>query len=209
MSVFDIFKKLDAERAPMTVGPVEYIIVGLGNPGTKYENTRHNAGFMALDTLAEDIGADVKRLKFKSLTADVSINGVHCLLMKPTTFMNNSGEAVVEALNFYKLTTERLLVIYDDISMDVGRTRIRGKGSDGGHNGIKSIIYLTGSDVFPRIKIGVGAKPHPDYDLADWVLGMFPKEQGEALEAAFKNAAEAAKLIVSGKMNEAMNKYNK
>ena len=209
MSVFDIFKKLDAERAPMPGGPVEYIIVGLGNPGTKYENTRHNAGFMALDTLAEDIGADVKRLKFKSLTADVSINGVHCLLMKPTTFMNNSGEAVVEALNFYKLTTERLLVIYDDISMDVGRTRIRGKGSDGGHNGIKSIIYLTGSDVFPRIKIGVGAKPHPDYDLADWVLGMFPKEQGEALEAAFRNAAEAAKLIVSGKMNEAMNKYNK
>ena len=209
MSVFDIFKKLDAERSPMPVGPVEYIIVGLGNPGTKYENTRHNAGFMALDTLAEDIGAYVKRLKFKSFTADVSINGVHCLLMKPTTFMNNSGEAVVEALNFYKLTTERLLVIYDDISMDVGRTRIRGKGSDGGHNGIKSIIYLTGSDVFPRIKIGVGAKPHPDYDLADWVLGMFPKEQGEALEAAFKNAAEAAKLIVSGKMNEAMNKYNK
>ncbi len=209
MSVFDIFKKLDAEKAPMPSGPVEYIIVGLGNPGTKYENTRHNAGFMALDTLAEDIGADVKRLKFKSLTADVSINGVHCLLMKPTTFMNNSGEAVVEALNFYKLTTEHLLVIYDDISMDVGRTRIRGKGSDGGHNGIKSIIYLTGSDVFPRIKIGVGAKPHPDYDLADWVLGMFPKEQGEAIEAAFKNAAEAAKLIVSGKMNEAMNKYNK
>lgn len=209
MSVFDIFKKLDAEKAPMPSGPVEYIIVGLGNPGTKYENTRHNAGFMALDTLAEDIGTEVKRLKFKSLTADVSINGVHCLLMKPTTFMNNSGEAVVEALNFYKLTTEHLLVIYDDISMDVGRTRIRGKGSDGGHNGIKSIIYLTGSDVFPRIKIGVGAKPHPDYDLADWVLGMFPKEQGEAIEAAFKNAAEAAKLIVSGKMNEAMNKYNK
>ena len=209
MSVFDIFKKLDAEKAPMPSGSVEYIIVGLGNPGTKYENTRHNAGFMALDTLAENIGAEVKRLKFKSLTADVSINGEHCILMKPTTFMNNSGEAVVEALNFYKLTTEHLLVIYDDISMDVGRTRIRGKGSDGGHNGIKSIIYLTGSNVFPRIKIGVGAKPHPDYDLADWVLGMFPKEQGEAIEAAFKNAAEAAKLIVSGKMNEAMNKYNK
>lgn len=209
MSVFDVFKKLDAQKAPLPSGPVEYIIVGLGNPGTKYENTRHNAGFMALDTLAENIGADVKKLKFKSLTADVSINGVHCLLMKPTTFMNNSGEAVVEALNFYKLKTDRLLVIYDDISMDVGRTRIRGKGSDGGHNGIKSIIYLTGSDVFPRIKIGVGAKPHPDYDLADWVLGMFPKEQGEALETAFKNASEAAKLIVQGKMNEAMNKYNK
>lgn len=209
MSVFDIFKKLDAEKALQAQGPVEFIICGLGNPGTKYENTRHNAGFMALDTLAEDIKADVKRLKFKSLTADVMINGVHCLLMKPTTFMNNSGEAVTEALNFYKLGTDRLIVMYDDISMDVGRTRIRKKGSAGGHNGIKSIIYLTGSDVFPRIKIGVGAKPHPDYNLADWVLGMFPKEQGEALEAAFKNSAEAVKLIVAGKIDEAMNKYNR
>ena len=209
MSVFDIFKKLDAEKASQAQGPVEFIICGLGNPGTKYENTRHNAGFMALDTLAEDIKADVKRLKFKSLTADVMINGVHCLLMKPTTFMNNSGEAVTEALNFYKLGTDRLIVMYDDISMDVGRTRIRKKGSDGGHNGIKSIIYLTGSDVFPRIKIGVGAKPHPDYNLADWVLGMFPKEQGEALETAFKNSAEAVKLIVAGKIDEAMNKYNR
>ena len=209
MSVFDIFKKLDAEKAPQAQGPVEFIICGLGNPGTKYENTRHNAGFMALDTLAEDIKTDVKRLKFKSLTADVMINGVHCLLMKPTTFMNNSGEAVTEALNFYKLGTDRLIVMYDDISMDVGRTRIRKKGSDGGHNGIKSIIYLTGSDVFPRIKIGVGAKPHPDYNLADWVLGMFPKEQGEALESAFKNSAEAVKLIVAGKIDEAMNKYNR
>lgn len=209
MSVFDIFKKLDAEKAPQAQGPVEFIICGLGNPGTKYENTRHNAGFMALDTLAENIKADVKRLKFKSLTADVMINGVHCLLMKPTTFMNNSGEAVTEALNFYKLSTDKLIVMYDDISMDVGRTRIRKKGSDGGHNGIKSIIYLTGSDVFPRIKIGVGAKPHPDYNLADWVLGMFPKEQGEALEAAFKNSAEAVKLIVAGKIDEAMNKYNR
>ena len=160
MSVFDIFKKLEAERAPVPSGPPEFIICGLGNPGTQYENTRHNAGFMALDTLAEDLKADVKKLKFKSLTADVNIDGVRCLLMKPTTFMNNSGEAVIEALNFYKLPPEKLLVIYDDISLDVGRMRIRKKGSDGGHNGIKSIIYLTGSDTFPRIKIGVGAKPN-------------------------------------------------
>lgn len=208
MSVFDIFKKLDEQKKPMPTGPVEYIICGLGNPGTKYENTRHNAGFMALDTLAEELGAEVKRLKFKSLTADVSVDGVHCLLMKPTTFMNNSGEAVVEALGFYKLPAERLIVMYDDISLDVGRIRIREKGSDGGHNGIKSIIYLTGSDRFPRIKIGVGAKPRPDYDLADWVLGMFPKEQGEALEAAFSNAAAAAKLIAAGKTGQAMNKFN-
>ncbi|MBQ9484036.1 MAG: aminoacyl-tRNA hydrolase [Ruminiclostridium sp.] len=208
MSVFDIFKKLEAERAPAPVGPPEFIVCGLGNPGTQYENTRHNAGYMVLDTLAEELHADVKKLRFKSLTADVTIDGVRCLLMKPTTFMNNSGEAVVEALNFYKLPPEKLLVMYDDISLDVGRMRIRKKGSDGGHNGIKSIIYLTGSDTFPRIKIGVGAKPNPDYDLAAWVLGMFPKEQGELLEKTFANAAAAARLIVAGKTDEAMNKYN-
>ena len=208
MSVFDIFRKLEEERAPAPVGAVEFIVCGLGNPGTQYENTRHNTGFMALDTLADKLGADVKRLKFKSLTADVNIGGKHCLLMKPTTFMNNSGEAVVEALNFYKLPPENLLVMYDDISLDVGRVRIRKKGSDGGHNGIKSIIYLTGIDTFPRIKIGVGAKPNPDYDLAAWVLGMFPKEQGEQLESALERAAEAAQLIVAGKTDEAMNKYN-
>ncbi len=208
MSVFEIFKKLDEQRAPAPVGAVEFIICGLGNPGTKYENTRHNMGFMAIDTLAENLGVSIKKLRFKSLTADVNINGVHCLLMKPTTFMNNSGEAVVEALNFYKLPPEKLLVINDDISLDVGRIRIRKKGSDGGHNGLKSIIYLTGSDTFPRIKLGVGAKPSPEYDLAAWVLGMFPKEQGELLEETFGKAAEAAKLIVAGKTDEAMNKYN-
>jgi len=209
MSVFDIFKKLDEQRAAQTpAGAVEYIICGLGNPGTQYENTRHNMGFMALDTLAESLNVPVKKLKFKSLTGDAVIGGKHCLLMKPTTFMNNSGEAVVDALNFYKLTTSELLVLVDDISLDVGRLRIRKKGSDGGHNGLKSIIYLTGSDAFARIKLGVGAKPHPDYDLAAWVLGQFPKEQGELLEKTFSNAAEAAKLIAAGKTDEAMNKYN-
>lgn len=209
MSVLDILNKLKTEREPMVTGSVEYIICGLGNPGTQYENTRHNAGFMAIDTIAERIKTDVKKLKFKSLTADVMIGGVHCLLMKPTTFMNNSGEAVREALNFYKLSPERLIVIYDDISMDVGRTRIRKKGSDGGHNGIKSIILCTNTDIFPRIKIGVGAKPHPDYNLADWVLSPFLKEQAEALETALMNSALAAELMVQGKTDEAMNKYNK
>ena len=209
MSVFDILDKLKAEKEPPLTGAVEYIICGLGNPGTQYENTRHNAGFMAIDTIAENIRAEVKRLKFKSLTGDVMLGGVRCLLMKPTTFMNNSGEAVREALNFYKLPPEKLIVIYDDISMDVGRTRIRRKGSDGGHNGIKSIILCTGSDSFPRIKIGVGAKPHPDYDLADWVLSPFLKEQAEALEASLSNAAKAAELMVQDKTDEAMNKYNK
>lgn len=206
MSIFDIFKQIEKERTPQ--GPVEFIIVGLGNPGTKYENTRHNMGFMAIDTLAEKVGADIKKLRFKSLTAEATVGGRKVLLMKPTTFMNNSGEAVVEALNFYKLSTEKLLVLYDDISLDVGKMRIRTKGSAGGHNGIKSIIYLTGSDVFPRIKMGVGQKPNKDYDLADWVLGHFPKEQGEALEQVFANAAAAAELIVSGKTTDAMNKYN-
>ena len=206
MSIFDIFKQIEKELTPQ--GPVEFIIVGLGNPGTKYENTRHNMGFMAIDTLAEKVGADIKKLRFKSLTAEAMVGGKKVLLMKPTTFMNNSGEAIVDALNFYKLSTEKLLVLYDDISLDVGKMRIRTKGSAGGHNGIKSIIYLTGSDVFPRIKMGVGQKPNKDYDLADWVLGHFPKEQGEALEQVFANAAAAAELIVSGKTTDAMNKYN-
>lgn len=209
MSVFDILDKLKAEKEPPLTGAVEYIVCGLGNPGTQYENTRHNAGFMAIDTIAKNINAEVKKLKFKSLTGDVMLGGVRCLLMKPTTFMNKSGEAVREALNFYKLPPERLIVIYDDISMDVGRTRIRRKGSDGGHNGIKSIILCTNSDSFPRIKIGVGAKPHPDYDLADWVLSPFLKEQAEALEASLSNAARAAELMVQDKTDEAMNKYNK
>lgn len=208
MSVFDIFKQLDAQKAQQPSGPVQYIVCGLGNPGTQYENTRHNAGFMAIDTIAEKIGADVKKLKFKSLTADVTLGGVRCLLMKPSTFMNNSGEAVAEAMNFYKLTPDKLLIIYDDISLDVGRLRIRQKGSDGGHNGIKSIILHTNSDKFPRIRIGVGAKPHPDYDLADWVLLGFPKEQAEVLEQSLSNAASAAELMVQGKINEAMNKFN-
>ncbi len=210
MSVFDIFKKLDEQRQSRenSMGAVSFIICGLGNPGTQYENTRHNMGFMALDTLAEKLDVKVNRLRFKSLTADVMIGEKHCLLMKPTTYMNNSGEAVAQALEFYKLTTNELLVMYDDISLDVGRVRIRKKGSDGGHNGIKSIIYLTGSDVFPRIKLGVGAKPDPDYDLAAWVLGRFPKEQGELIEAAFDKAAAAAQLIAEGRIDEAMNRYN-
>lgn len=209
MSVFDIFKQLDAQKAEkQPTGPVQFIVCGLGNPGTQYENTRHNAGFMVIDTIAEKLNIDVKKLKFKSLTADVTLGGVRCLLMKPSTFMNNSGEAVSEAMNFYKLTPDKLLIIYDDISLDVGRLRIRQKGSDGGHNGIKSIILHTNSDKFPRIKIGVGAKPHPDYDLADWVLSGFPKEQADDLEKCLSNAADAAELMVQGKINEAMNKFN-
>ena len=208
MSVFDIFKKLEQEREPAPTGPVEYIIVGLGNPGTQYENTRHNIGFMTIDTLCEKLKIGCKKLKFKSLTGDAVIAGKRCFIMKPTTYMNNSGEAVTEAMSFYKVPAERTIIVYDDISLEPGKLRIRRKGSDGGHNGMKSIIYLSGKDTFPRIKMGVGAKPHPDYNLADWVLGHFKKEDGEKLEQCFQNAVCALELMVADKMNEAMNKYN-
>ncbi|MGN0682363.1 MAG: aminoacyl-tRNA hydrolase [Oscillospiraceae bacterium] len=207
MSVFDIFKKLESERNE-PAGAVEYIICGLGNPGTEYESTRHNIGFMTIDTLCEKLGVNCKKLKFKSLTCDAVVSGKRCLIMKPTTYMNKSGEAVTEAMQFYKIPPERTIIVYDDISLEPGKLRIRRKGSDGGHNGIKNIIYLSGSDMFPRIKMGVGAKPHPDYNLADWVLGHFKKEDGEALEKAFGNAVSALELMVDGKTDMAMNKFN-
>lgn len=208
MSVFDIFKQLEQKRGPEPSGPVEYIIVGLGNPGTDYEGTRHNIGFMVIDALCEKYKLECKKLKFKSLTCDAMIAGKRCLIMKPTTFMNNSGEAVTEAMAFYKIPPERTIIVYDDISLEPGRLRIRRKGSDGGHNGIKSIIYLSGHDTFPRIKMGVGAKPHPDYSLADWVLGRFKKEDAEVLEKSFDNAVSCLELMVQEKTTEAMNKYN-
>ena len=206
MGIMDLFNKISSGTA--SGGPVEYIIVGLGNPGIQYQDTRHNAGFMAIDTIAEKYGADVKRIKFKSLCGECTMGGKKCLLMKPSTYMNNSGEAVVEAMNFYKLGIENLIVIYDDISLEPSKLRIRRKGSDGGHNGIKSIIYLTGEDTFPRIKIGVGKKPHPQYNLADWVLSNFKSDEIPLIREACQHAAEAAELMVSGKINEAMNKYN-
>ena len=208
MSIFDIFKSLEKEKE-QSMTPVEFIIAGLGNPGTQYEDTRHNCGFMAAETLAEGFNTEIKRLKFKSLTAELQLRGKRCLIMKPTTFMNNSGDAIEAAAGFYKIPPERIIVIYDDISLDVGRLRIRAKGSDGGHNGMKSIILRLNSDSFPRIRIGVGQKPHPDYDLAEWVLSRFTKAEGEKLEPALKNAARAAELIVDGKINEAMNLYNR
>lgn len=207
MSIFDIFDKINTDKA-VVQGKTEYIIVGLGNPGTQYENTRHNAGFMAVDTLAEKYKADIKKLQFKSLTGEAVISGKRCLLMKPSTFMNNSGEAVVAAMNFYKIPIENVIVCYDDISLEPSFLRIRRKGTDGGHNGIKSIIYLTGQDNFPRIKIGVGKKPHKDYNLADWVLSNFTKEEIPLIREAADKAVCAAELMVQGKTDEAMNKFN-
>ena len=207
MSIFDIFNQLNKEK-PEPVGQPDYIIAGLGNPGEKYENTRHNAGFMALDRLAEKCGVQLKKIRFKSLTAVAAVNGVNCLLMKPTTFMNNSGEAIVEAMNFYKIPPERVIICYDDISLEPSHIRIRRKGSDGGHNGMKSIIYLTGFDTFPRIKIGVGAKPHKDYNLADWVLSHFNDEEKKLMAEGTEKAVSSLELMVKDKTSEAMNKFN-
>ena len=186
----------------------EYIIAGLGNPGAKYEMTRHNAGFLAMDLLAIEENTDIKKLKHHALVSDAVISGKRCLLMKPQTMMNNSGEAIGEAARFYKVPPENVIIIYDDISLDIGQTRIRRKGSAGGHNGIKSIIAHLGSENFPRIKIGVGKKPHPDYDLVNWVLGRFPKEQESELKSALENSTKALRLMVDEKIDQAMNLYN-
>lgn len=205
MSIFDLLK---SNSAPVATGPVEYIIAGLGNPGTQYEFTRHNTGFLTMDVIAERQKVKIDRLKFKSLVGDTMISGKRCLLMKPQTFMNRSGEAIVEAMNFYKIPAEKLIVIYDDISLEPSHLRIRRKGTDGGHNGIKNIIYLSGKDNFPRVKVGVGKKPNPKYDLADWVLSTFTKDERELMMDAFEKSASAVELIVAGKTEEAMNKYN-
>ncbi len=189
-------------------GSVEYLIVGLGNPDRKYENTRHNCGWLAIDYIAEKLGIKVNKIKYKSFVGEAAIGGKKALLMKPTTYMNNSGQAVVEAMNFYKIPPENVIVIFDDVSLDVGKMRIRQKGSDGGQKGMRSIIYLSGSDAFPRIKIGIGAKPNPDWDLADWVLSRFSDDERKTLDKMFENAYEAVGLIINGKTDRAMNRFN-
>ena len=195
-------QKTTAGQAP------EYLVVGLGNPGSQYECTRHNAGFIAMDILAEKLGFDIKRLKFKGLIGDTVIDGHRVAFLKPSTFMNLSGESVRDAMQFYKIPVEKLLVICDDISLAPGRLRIRRKGSAGGHNGLKNIIYLLGRDDFARVKLGVGEKPHPDYDLADWVLGKFPAEDAKAMADRYPDLEAAAKLIMDGKLGLAQSKYN-
>lgn len=185
-----------------------YLLVGLGNPDSKYENTRHNAGFITIDHIADTYGVKIDRLKFHSLTAECRIGSERCLLMKPQTYMNNSGEAVGEAARFYKIPPENVLVISDDISLEPGRLRIRRKGSAGGHNGLKSIIAHLGSDGFPRVRVGVGDRENPDYSLADFVLGKFTKEETKLLQEAVNNAQKAAEYIVSGHIDKAMNDYN-
>lgn len=189
-------------------GSVEYLVVGLGNPDRKYENTRHNTGWMALDYIAEKLDCRLNKIKYKSLIGTCEIGNAKVMLMKPTTYMNNSGQAVVEAMNFYKIPAENVIICYDDISLEPSYIRIRRKGSDGGHNGMKSIIYLTGFDNFPRIKIGVGAKPHKDYNLADWVLSHFTEDEMKLMNEGTDKAVSSLELMVQGKTDEAMNKFN-
>lgn len=189
-------------------GAVEYIVAGLGNPGREYENTRHNMGFIAVDYIAAKLNFTMKRLKFKSLCGDAVIAGKRVLFIKPSTYMNKSGEAVRDAMSFYKVPIENIIVISDDISLDVGKMRIRRSGSDGGQKGLKNIIYLTGKDTFPRIRLGIGAKPHPEMELADWVLSRMSKDEAKRLAPVLENTYEAVELIVGGQIDAAMNKFN-
>ena len=189
-------------------GPVEWLVVGLGNPGPKYDWTRHNMGFLVIDELAEREKIPVQKLKFKALTNTAVFGDQSVLLMKPTTYMNLSGGAVGEAARFYKIPPERILVISDDVALPQGKLRIRRSGSAGGHNGLKDIIAHLGGDGFPRIKVGVGGKPHPDSDMADWVLGKFTGQDKKVMEEAIKRAADAVETLLKSGVDQAMSRYN-
>jgi PTH1 family peptidyl-tRNA hydrolase len=188
---------------------VEWLIVCLGNAGEKYENTRHNVGFMVADQLGEDWDIPIQRLKYRALTGTTEVKGHKVMILKPTTLMNLSGESVHEAASFFKIPADHVLVVCDDTSLPLGKVRVRPSGSAGGHNGLKNIIAHLGTDQFPRVKVGVGQKPHPDYDLADWVLGKFTPAEQETLSPAIRKAAKAVAFLVAGNdISKAMNQYN-
>ena len=189
-------------------GGAGWLLVCLGNPGDKYENTRHNVGYMVADEVAERQRAPIQKLKFKALTNLLTISGEKVLVMKPITYMNLSGEAVRQAVDFYKVPPDHVLVVSDDTALPVGKLRIRKGGSAGGHNGLKNIIQHLGTDQFPRVRVGVGEKPHPDYDMADWVLGKFQGEDKKAIDAAVKRAADAIECILSDGLDKGMNRFN-
>ena len=191
-----------------TTGGVKWLVVFLGNPGPRYEGTRHNAGFMAADAMAKARGLSINRARFKALTATCDIGGEIVLLMKPQTFMNLSGEAAAQAVKFYKIPPDHVIVVSDEISLPIGKLRVRKKGSAGGHNGLKSIIACLGTDQFPRIRLGVGAPPHPDYDMADWVLSTFKNQDAEDMRAAAQRAAEAVECYILHGPDRTMNLYN-
>ena len=189
-------------------GPVSWLVVGLGNMGGQYEHTRHNVGFEVIDQIADTLDVPVQRLKYKALTNTVTLGGEKVLLMKPVTFMNLSGEAVEQAAAFYKVPPERVIVISDEVALEPGKLRIREGGSAGGHNGLKNIIAHLHSDRFPRVRVGVGQKPHPDYDMADWVLGKPQGEDRKNLDEAVKRAAQAVECYIKEGPQKAMGKFN-
>ncbi len=205
--IFDLFKKIEKSSSTSNE-PITHLVVGLGNPGKEYLFTRHNAGFLTVDYLSEKLGVKVDRAKFKALVGEARIGGKRVLIMKPQTYMNLSGEAVREAADFYKIAPENIIVICDDINLAPGKMRIRKKGSDGGQRGLRSIIKLLATDGFPRIRMGVGAKPHPDYDLADWVVSEIGGDDREALFATMGSAAEALEMMLAGDTDKAMSKFN-
>ena len=207
-NIFDLFKKIESQK-PSSSEPVSFIVVGLGNIGKQYELTRHNAGFLAIDYIAEKHGAKIDRVKFHATVGEANIGGARVMLMKPTTLMNNSGIAVGEAAAFYKIPPERVLILHDEISFEPGIIRIRRKGSAGGHNGLKSVIARLPGEDFPRIKIGVGKKPNPEYDLADWVLGKMPEADMKAMRGRFDDVATATELIIKGDIDGAMARFPK
>lgn len=202
-NLFDLFRKIEKKDSGAAL-PVTYLVVGLGNPGKQYANTRHNAGFLALERIASSAGAKIDRAKFHSLVGEAVIDGVRVLMVKPQTLMNASGLAVGEAADFYKIPADHVVVISDDISLPVGHLRVRKKGSAGGHNGLKDIIACLGTEEFPRIRIGIGEKPHPDYDLADWVLSDFSESDQKRLEKALPVVENGLKKLLAGDVDGAM-----
>ena len=204
-TVFDLFKRGEAPARP--AGPITHLVVGLGNPGKEYLFTRHNAGFMAIDFFAEKLGAEIKKARFQALTADVTVGEKRVLLMKPQLYMNRSGESVRDAADFYKIPPERILVLCDDVNLDVGKLRIRRKGSDGGQKGLRDIIYQLSSDAFPRIRLGVGKLPEGG-NLVNWVLGKIPEGDRENFFAVIGKASEAIPMVLSDKIDAAMCEFN-
>ncbi len=205
--IFELFRQISSNKNTPQA-PISWIIVGLGNPGEEYRNTRHNAGFLTVDALADRLGAHIDRMKFHALTTEVTIGESRVLLLKPMTYMNESGVAVSEAAAFYKIPSDHILVISDDISLAPGKLRLRRKGSAGGQKGLKSIIERLGTENFPRLRMGVGAKPHPDYDLASWVLSNFSKSEMELLRGAIGCAEEGIRLILKDQFDNAVQHCN-
>lgn len=205
-SIFELLKQIQSASSSVT-GPVTHLAVGLGNPGSEYENTRHNAGFIAIDRIAASLHTEIRQARFQALVAEATVGQSKILLMKPQTYMNASGEAVAAAASFYKIPPENILVFSDDVNLDVGRTRIRKNGSDGGQKGLRSIIKCLGTDAFPRMRIGVGKKPE-HWDMVDWVLSRFSSDERKLIDSAAAKCSDALPMILAGQIEQAMGEFN-